>query len=287
MSTVAITRLTSHDAVTFGGVVRSEFIKARTTNAVRGLIIAALICQIVFPILVLLLLRQTFAGADTSYVTQTFHGVGATGASLISLLYGVLGTMVVTADYSCGVINTSFVAAGSKARLAAAKAVVIVAIVAVCAFVGALCAILLSGLFATVAMDAGAFPFTDARTWFPLISMPLACVLLALIGYGLGFILRSSLGAIITLCLIIVFGSMIMPMIALSQQTWAEWICALSPSVVLDLTANYQPSGDPQLSRMQLDEWWMNALAATVWTAIAVAAGYALFRSRPLGAGTR
>ncbi|MDU0968105.1 MAG: hypothetical protein E7A62_08415 [Actinomycetaceae bacterium] len=272
--------LGGHDAVTFGGTLRSEAIKARTYPAFRGVAIAAFVLQVVLALAsagLIIWIGRTVHSDDVSSLLD----MGATGISLTCFLYCLAGALTVTGDFSSGVINATALAVGSRRRIFLTKALLAAMVAAVASVVGALLAIVLAGI--VLQIGGVTYPWSTPALWFALAGVPLAAVLSALIGVGIGMMTRSTLGAtLVTLALFYV--APIAAAVLVLAGDWLTWFSSLHPFATLSVVASRPSAVDPS-APYSLPSWWANLLVAAAWTVASLVGGFVTFLKKPLGSG--
>jgi ABC-2 type transport system permease protein len=115
--------LPSVSKVTFGGALRSEFTKIRSVRSTYWTLLVMIVLTVVL-------------GAVASYGTTKSHqgpsfdpaSWSLGGVWLTELLIGVVGTLVITSEYSTGMIRTSLTALPQRGLLMAAKVAVLAAV---------------------------------------------------------------------------------------------------------------------------------------------------------------
>lgn len=183
--------------VTFGGLLRSEWIKFWSVRSVVVTMAAAFAAVVGFGILL------PFAvGADLNGPEAAQRGIDATsvslqGAQLASLIVAALGVIVIAGEFSTGMIRTSFVSAPRRLGVLAAKAVVLAVTVALVMGVAVFLAFFL-GQAVLNRDDAGA-SIGDAGVLRAVLGNVVMLVGVALAGLGLGALMRNSAGAICTI----------------------------------------------------------------------------------------
>lgn len=201
MTAVVATR--GHDLgpgrVTVLGVVRSEWIKFRSLRSTwYGLLAAVLIVDglgTLFSALHAHRLETT--GPNVKIIGFDATQVSLRGVFLAQLAIGVLGVLVITGEYGTGMIRSSLAAAPHRHPVLLAKAAVFTATV----FVVSLLATLLGFLFA---QQAQASTHLQASLNTPgaeraILGAAIYLTMIGLLGIGLGFLVRSTAGAIATL----------------------------------------------------------------------------------------
>jgi hypothetical protein len=206
-------------------VVASEWIKLRTlrSNAV------ALALTIVGTIGVSVLLGATVASHWHELNPQEARDYDVTNLSLsgwylTQIVVGVVGALAITSEHATGMIRATFGAVPQRRRVFLAKAAVIAACVLVVATVCSVGAFY-AGQFMLRNTHHGA---TLAQPGVPraVFGAALYAALIALLGLGLGFIIRNTAGAISAL-----FGLLFVPPILADAfpSSWHDAIQKYAP----------------------------------------------------------
>ena len=188
-----------------------------------------------------------------------------TGADFAVLMVGVLGALAGAREYSSRMITATVAAVPRRWQVVVSKAVALTAVVLPTALLGVLAtfgigmAILSSGDGATVAL-------TDSGVLRELLGMAGYITSIALIGLGLGVLLRSVAGSIGAL----VAGVLILPAIAggLLPASW-DSILQYLPSSAAAAFTTVLAAGDSVLSSgagaLVLAAWVAISLGAAAW----------------------
>ncbi|XVS67237.1 ABC transporter permease [Actinosynnema sp. CA-299493] len=181
-------------------VLNSEWLKLRSVRSTTYVLIALALCLLVGTLVSYLMtadwdtsppdLQQKFGAADPGVMVIPFA----------QFCLGVLGALAITSEYGSGMIRTALVSVPGRKAYLLAKTVV----VAGASLVIGLATVLLA--YQTGELITGDRPepisaygsFTDALP--TLLANTASLVLMALIGLGLGFLLRSTAGALVSLC---------------------------------------------------------------------------------------
>ncbi len=206
--------------VTQKRVILSEWIKLRSLRSTMFALLAAVVCTVGLGLLISALRANNIEtngfhpGPDFDPTAVTLRGV-----YLAQLAIGVLGVLVVTGEYSTGMIRATMSAVPRRLPVLWAKALVFAVVVFVTMGIASLLAFeggqaFLSGAGIHVGLGSpGA-----ARA---VLGAALYLTVIGLLGVGLGFLLRNTAGAIATL-----FGLMlVLPPI----------VSALPPSLYADV----------------------------------------------------
>jgi ABC-2 type transport system permease protein len=178
--------------VTFTRVVRSEWIKFRTLRSTIWTLAVTLVVMVGIVTLFSAILRSqnTEGGGPTS--TDVF----TIAASMASLAVVVLGVLVITGEYSTGMIRSTLTAVPQRLPALWAKALVLAASILVVSTVAVVFSLGVMQLFLGakgLAPDLG-----NAETVRILVGVPLYLTAIALLAFAIGTLLRHSAGALAT-----------------------------------------------------------------------------------------
>lgn len=201
MSTAAATatRHPGAERLTAPRVVRSEWIKFRSLRSTWYSLLAALLIIDGLGTLFSALHahRMESGGPGVRIIGFDATQVSLRGVFLGQLAIGVLGVLLITGEYSTGMIRSSLAAVPHRHPVLLAKAFVFTATV----FSVSLLAALLGFLFG---QQAQASTHVQANLSTPgagraIVGAALYLTLIGLLGVGLGFLIRSTAGAVATL----------------------------------------------------------------------------------------
>jgi ABC-2 type transport system permease protein len=190
-------------------VIRMEWIKLRTLRSVKWALLLALA-------------GMTGIGVTAGFNTRNAHGDVTNnilaGGALGSLVFAVLGVLVMTSEYSSGTIRATLAAIPRRPRVLAAKAAVfgVVALVA-----GEL--VTFAGFLAGAAFVRSGVPHPSLSQPVVLRAVALSgayLCLIGLIGLALGAIIRHGAAAI-TVLVVLVF---VAPLAGLAQTPTGKFI---------------------------------------------------------------
>ncbi|MEV8254116.1 hypothetical protein AB0O95_09155 [Rhodoglobus sp. NPDC076762] len=189
---------------TFAGVIRSEALKARSAPSVRWLLLLSLLANV--------LLAVQWAGLttpeqqqpdpvrawDLEYLTfdQSNRAIIA-GIALTHLLIAGVGAIIATSDFATGAIRPALAAVPNRARLVLAK----VFVAAAATFIVSAASLITAAPLVVVVLQHQGYnaSLTDPVIGLSILRGSLVLVLTAAIGSGLGFIVRSASGTLLTL----------------------------------------------------------------------------------------
>jgi ABC-2 type transport system permease protein len=285
------------------GAIASEFTKLRSVRSTYWTIGALIIVSVGIAAI-------AGFGIASSIQNQPWNkaGTDSTQASLIAffelgqLIIAVIGTMIITSEYSTGMIRTSLTAMPRRGTVYLGKLIVLTVVTLVVSLVTSFIAFFvgqaaLSGsgvgasLFHSITIPAGVqmspppggngppnyvFQGTDlissGTVLAAVVGTALFVTVVALIAFGLGAIIRHTAGAITSTIGLMFVLSII---IQILPNSWRDDVMRFFPDAagrVLSVTVG---GGDPHL-------WsaWPQFLVTVIWAVVLVGIGGYLFRKR-------
>ena len=194
------------------------------------------------------------------------------GLTFGRIVVAVLGALIITGEYASGQIRSSLAAVPRRGRLLLSKAVVL----SVVAFLLGSGSVLLSWAISKPFLGEHAGSLTDWDYSAYILGSGLDCMGIALMALGIGFLLRSTAGAITTIVSLLFVADI--PLQLLSRKwEWAGKLMECLPRSVAaalsDLTTNWS-DGTHFLTQSQ-------AIAIfAAWAIIPVIAAWLVFSRR-------
>jgi ABC-2 type transport system permease protein len=256
----------------FGGTLRSEFTKIRSVRSTYWTLLVLLAVSIGIGAAI-----SAGTAANWSHMSPsdqaTFDPTQASVAGLFylgQLVIVVLGAMVLTAEYSTGMIRTSLTAMPRRGTVYAAKVVVFAVVALVVTFVAAFIAFFLGQSLLASTHDSATL--SQPNVLRAVIGSALYVTMCGLFAFAAGAILRHTAAAITS-----VIGLLfVIPILAhLLPNSWYQDLARWLPDAAgraLSVTVGPQP---PHL----FSPWGQFSVFA-VYTVILLAVGAALFRKR-------
>ena len=202
--------------------VSSEWIKFRTLRSTLAVLGAAVVGMFGIALIVAYNTRHITPNiqADDHVASSTMQGY-----YLGQLLIGALGVLFVTGEYSTGMIRSTFAAVPTRIPVLWAKLIVFVVVTAV-----SMIAVCLVGFLAAQAVISNyrvGYSLTDPGVLRVVIGTGVYLTLIGVIGAMIGWIVRSTPGALVAyiaviLVLPILFGTVL--------GTWGKDIAQFMPS---------------------------------------------------------
>lgn len=242
--------------------VRAEWTKLRSVRSTTWMLFAA------FGVSVLLSVLGT-ANTHTDGTCASPNGDGCrdvvaisvAGTYLGELIIAALAVLTVTSEYTTGMIRTTFVADPRRRRVLVTRAAVVMAIVFVIGLITAVTSFLLgrpllTGNGFTAAHGYGYTDLLDSTVARAVVGTALFLTLVALLGLGVGTIVRHTAGAVAT-----VLGLLLLPVVAAAVLSQKLGDAILKSTPVAGLAIERSARGDFPISP---------------WPGLAVMCGWAL-----------
>ena len=242
----------------FAGAVRAEWIKLRTLTSTWVTSAITIVITVLFGAG----LAMGYAGSPER--ADDAKTMTSSGSVLGMIVVAVLGALVVTGEYASGQIRSSVMAVPRRGRLFVAKALVVSGF----SFVLGVVCVALSYALSYPFMKGHAGSLTDAHYLGLFWGTGLSFAVVALMALGLGYLTRSTAGAI-TVVVSLLFVAPIPFGLMAGRWQWAVKVVGLLPDTVSTAVS------DP----FSLAHHWGRAGTETFlqhWQAIAVFAAWAL-----------
>lgn len=201
--------------------------------------------------------------AEYNWLIDTFAG---TPYGLLMLIAGTIGALTITGEYGTGLIRTTLVAVPRRAELLAAKAAVLLVVMAL---TGAVIAGVSFGICQAIfARRGGGLSIGDPGVLVGVAGSAAIPAVCALIGLGIGTLLRHTAAAL--------FGVVVVLLLApeATKGGTYEWVVTVNQA--LPLTAWYDLRGAPWPHLLGgVDLWglppgWVSAATLAAWSAGAI-----------------
>jgi hypothetical protein len=251
----------------FAGVLRSEARKLATVRSTTWAVLAAVAFNVIIAALLGALLPGHLSAHQKAAIDSVRVSLG--GLHLSQIAIGLLGVLAVTSEYSTGMIRATLAAVPQRRLLLTAKTLVLTAAVAVTGIAACLAAYLAFQAFLPSG-DAMRTTLTDPGVLRAVIGAGLYLTVLALLGFGLGAILRSSAGAVAVL-----FGVLFVPslLVALLPSSWQDTVGRYLPINAGDTIYTVRP--ETHMLRP-----WTGFGVFCLYAAAALASGFVLIGRR-------
>jgi ABC-2 type transport system permease protein len=254
--------------VSFGGALRSEFTKIRSVRSTYWTLIAMFVVVVGFGAL-----------ASWGAATHGPHGPdfdaarqSLAGLYIGQLIMGVLGVLVISSEYSTGMIRTSLTTNPHRGMMIAAKGVVFTAVAFITSLVTAFAAFFLGqALMSSHHINT---TIGSPHVLRAVIGGALFLTACGVLAFGLGLLLRHSAAGIATMVALLFVVTVLVNFLPSSWQNDVDkWVPAMAGAQLWAVTPQ-PPGGTPLFAP------WTGFAVLCGYAAIAVAAAVLLFRRR-------
>lgn len=177
-------------------VMRAEWTKLRTQPSAYWSLLTAVILVVGFGI-VYSLLRVTRPPHGAALASFDPAAISLSGVQLAQIAVGVLGVLLVTSEYSTGLIRTTFAAVPRRLPMLWGKAVLLAAAVAAVSLPAAFAAF--AGGQSILSRQHLSVPLSQPGVTRAVIGGALYLAVVGLLGLGLGALIRNAAGGIAAL----------------------------------------------------------------------------------------
>jgi len=271
---------TSLGRLSFPGVVRSEWIKLRTLRSTFWTLISAVVLVVGIASLVAFAIPDKSTLVDRVSAAQrvaveaqaaSFATTAATaGLTFASLVIAVLGVLVISGEFSTGMIRSSFTAVPRRFPVFAAKTLVLFLV----AFIVGLISSAASWAVAVPILTSKGYPgdLFSAGTLWAIVGAGAYLGLVAVFALGVGAILKSTAGGIAGALGVL----LVLPIIAnlVSGLTRTQWVADAGHYLISNAGSGMSGIANGTL------EPWANAVTVLIWAAVAFVAGAVLLQRR-------
>ncbi len=249
-------------------VTRAEWIKFRSLRSTWFSLGAAMIVASGLGILVAYLRGNDLANHGGFSPDIDFVRLSLSGTLLAQLAVGVLGVLMITGEYSTGMIRASLAAVPHRSPVLLAKVVVLAAAAFVVGTVSSLIAF--TGGQAALSVHHYGVSLSSPGALRAVLGGGLFLALVALLGLGCGFALRSTGGALATL-----FGLLlVLPLLAQALPTsWQNDVSKYLPF-------NAGTAAMETIQRSDSLSPWAGLGVLALYVAVALSIGLVLLRRR-------
>lgn len=259
----------------FGGTVRGERIKLLSLRSTWWVLAATVVLITGVSLAVAASLNAMAANPATAGGLATANGAEAVsgGFQLGMLPIAVLGALLITGEYSTGMIRSTLASVPSRVPVLAAKALVLAVVTVVVATVSiALAYVVTMPLLSQHDLVPA---FDQARTWQVFGGTVYFLVAAALFSLGVGTLLRSSAGAITVALTVLLLLPSVLSFINL------DWVQHIVDYLPLPASGAFLGgSGDSLSAAGHGLNPWTGVLVIAAYAVVPLAAGAVMLRRR-------
>jgi ABC-2 type transport system permease protein len=258
----------------FGHVLLSEWTKIRSVRSTLWTLIVFVVITVGFTALITWLLTSNWtagrrAGSrDATILVDPTNFLMGAGVHLGQLTICVLGVLVISTEYSTGVIRASLLAVPRRLPMLAAKAVVFALLILVVAEIICFCSFFIGAaiLHSKVAVSLSGPNVTRA-----VVGSGLYLTILGLFSLGIGGMIRHTAGGIAT-SIGVVF---VLPILSgLLPSNWGAHVNAYLPEQAGSLISQTVPASGALLSP------WQGLGVLGIWTVLLLGGAFYLLWRR-------
>ena len=196
----AIPRLARTGGINQARVIRSEWTKLRSLRSSRWSLLVAFVLTVGLPLLVATVLSSRWGQIDPQERADHYRhrlDIALVGVNVSQLAIAVLGVLLITGEYSSGMIRASLTAVPKRLPVLWAKALVYGSVVLALSVPATLIAFVVGeAILARHGIDVG---FTHPGVARAVTGAALYVTVIGLFGLGIGAIVRNTAGGIATL----------------------------------------------------------------------------------------
>ncbi|MFF0018017.1 ABC transporter permease subunit [Streptomyces sp. NPDC005374] len=247
----------------FVNALRSELLKIRSVPSTFWTLACAVVFNVVLAAVVAVLIPGRLSAADRK--TTDSIQLSLAGLHLSQVAIGVLGVLVITSEYSTGMIRATLSAVPKRSSVLSAKAVVFAAAAVIGGTISSFAAYFAFEAF--LPSDAGYMKtsLSDPGVLRAVMGGGLYLAVLGLLGLGLGAVLRSSAGAIAAL-----FGLLFVPQIFV-QLMPGNWRDSIGPYLLMNAGSDIFVASQREAASLSP---WTGFGVFCLYAAIALTAGF-------------
>ena len=264
---VALDLPRSAGRVTFAGALRSEFTKIRSVRSTYWTLLAMFVVTVGFGALASTGAAHGPHGPDFDPTRQSLAGL-----YIGQLIIGVLGVLVISSEYSTGMIRTTLTTNPHRGVMIAAKGVVFTVVALVTSLVTSFAAFFVGQ--ALMSSDHISTTIGSPNVLRAVIGGALFLTACGVLAFGLGLLIRHTAGGIGAVTGLLFVVTILVNFLPQSWQDHVDkWVPALAGGQ-LWMTGPRPPGATPMFGP------WTSFAILCGYAAVAVAAGVILFRKR-------
>ena len=259
----------------FGHLLVSEWTKIRSVRSTVWTLIAFVVVTIGFTVLLTSLISASWNSGpghlsrDATIVADPVNFIMGAGINLGQLTICVLGVLVITTEYSTGVIRSSLLAVPKRFPMLTAKVSVFAVLILIISEI-----VVFASFFIGSAIIHGHAPvsLSDPGVTRAVVGAGLYLGVLGLFALGIGGMIRHTAGAISTVIGVV----LVLPILSgLLPGNWGEHVNAYLPEQAGSLIATHANTNAAHLLTP-----WQGFGVFCIWTVIMLAGAFYLLRRR-------
>lgn len=262
-----------HARLTFPGVMRGEWIKLLSLRSTWWTLGITVVLMTLIGLAGAASLGMMADAPEGAVMLATMHGaeIATSGYQLGMVTVAVLGALLITGEYSTGMIRSTLAAVPARLPVLAAKGIALTVLTVIVSVIGLALSYLVTAPFLA---DYDLVPaFDDSQTWQVLGGTVFFLVASSLFALGVGTLLRTTAGAI-TGALVILF---LLPIIL--QFIQIDWVQDVVSFLPMPAANGFLSVSDTFASNDLLSPWQAVAVVAA-YPVVTLAAAAVVLRRR-------
>ncbi|GAA2081531.1 ABC transporter permease subunit [Microbacterium hatanonis] len=266
--------------LSFGGVVASEWIKFRSIRSTWWCFAILVVLTVGFSLLLSASLSVDPAPTGDSAQSLSVQAV-TISTTFGALVVSVLGVLIISGEYGTGMIRSTLTAVPKRTPALLAKALVF----AIATFVVAVISFGIS-IAVSVALLSGKgleTDLADPQYWLAILGGVGYLVLVGLIAFSLGAIIRNTAGSVAVALGLVLAAPIVLNIVGvLTQLVWMQNLEKILPSSAGSALAAYpvESSGGPTTEGLWTIEPWAGGLILVAWVVVLFSTAIVLLKRR-------
>lgn len=271
--------------LTFGGVLRSEWIKLRTLRSTWWCL--AVMVAVIVAFGALFSTSAGFFALDGATREQQQAVVAQSvtvGVVFGQLVASILGALVITGEFGTGMIRSTFTAVPRRGAALVAKLIVVAVTLFVVSLVGLVVALLVNSVI--LPLHDITVDFTDAALWKTVLGAAVSVAAIGMMALALGAIIRNGAGAIASAVgIVFVLPIVLQLFMAANDSVWLYNVNEIIPPNASARLYDYVVDGQsatmlPVPEGAWALEPWVALLVLAAWVVALFAVAFALVKRR-------
>jgi ABC-2 type transport system permease protein len=265
----------SNPVAGFGHLLSSEFTKIRSVRSTVWTLIAFVVVVIGFTILLSSLVEANWnsgpnhLGRDGTVASNPVNFIMGAGINLGQLTIVVLGVLLITTEYSTGVIRASLLAVPRRYPMLLAKITVFTVMILILSEIVCFCSFFIGS---AIIHPHAPVSLSDPGVTRAVVGAGLYLTVLGLFAIGIGGMIRHTAGAMFTVIGVV----LVLPILSgLLPGSWGAHINAYLPEQAGSLIATHANS-----SAANLLSPWEGFGVLCLWAALMLGGAFFLLRHR-------
>ena len=272
-SAARATFVSAGSGLSFTGLLKSESIKLWSLRSTYWTFSLVVVSALGLAVAMSFAMSSLAAGVDPTVTgpaaaseAQLFVTASTMGLGLGQLIVAVLGVLVISGEYSSGMIKSTLTAVPNRLPALWAKVIVLFGFT----FLVGLFSVLGSFLLATPILGAKDFSASlfDVDVILPLLGNVLFLALIAVFALGIGTIVRSSAGGIATVLGII----LLLPTVVSLFSLLVGWVADIMPFL-------FTAAGSEMVAPNTMESW-QGFLVVMAWVVVSLGTAALLLKRR-------